>query len=308
MARRPRGPQPSANASAPAPPAASSGTNDDAKKPKAAPMMVSSAVHEQFKSYLAAAANASASQSNTSSSTGWDSPKSSPSTKASSLASTAGNKGKGKQVAKAPEKPKALGAEQWLALPAGVRLADAFESPKGLCATAPKVEPQVSKPIAPAFSKKSAVVASLQPAGAPEVPAPVSSLGPAPVVVPLIPSVPALVAEPVAPQKQVPFQYSGPKASKVSSGTVVDDARFLHGVLPVEMEGVVYHKNPKFEFRDFDGDVVMQDLLEVPMQVPKKLDAVLGQRKFKRQRQKSKVSSRVIQMAEDEIKRMRRSL
>lgn len=272
-------------------------------------MLVSSAVLEQFKSYLTAAANESASQANTSGSTSWDSPKSEPSTNASSLASTAGNKGKGKQVAEVPEKPKVLGAEQWLALPAGVRLADAFASPKGLSATAPKVEPQVNKPIAPAFSKKSAVVASLQPAGAPKVPAPVGSLGPAPVMVPLISSVPALVVEPVAPQKPVPFQYSGPEASKVPSGAVVDDARFLHGgFLPVKMEGVVYHKNPKFEFRDFDGDVVMQDPLEVPMQVPKKLDVVLGQRKFKRQKQKSKISSRVIQMAEEEIKRMRRSL
>ncbi|KAK6339777.1 hypothetical protein TWF718_009171 [Orbilia javanica] len=298
MARRPRNQFcASDSASAPAPPAASSGKKDDGKSPGRPACLVSEDVEARFKGYMLAAQKAEEeARANRSSSTGWGSPASSPSTKASSLATTAGNKGKGKKAAIKLE-IQAFGAEQWLALPAGVRLADAYESPKSVAAPAPKGKQPESRPIATANSKRKFGVSL--PASKPLGPAvPVSGPNPPLVSIPVI-AAPALVAKTAAPQKQVPCQTSKPKEPRVVDSVVY---------LPVEMEGVVYHKNPKIEYRDFDGDVVMQDLFEAPLEVPKKLDQVLGQRKFKRQfKQKSKISARVIRMAEEEIKRMRKS-
>ncbi|KAF3923034.1 hypothetical protein ABW20_dc0104350 [Dactylellina cionopaga] len=78
--------------------------------------------------------------------------------------------------------------------------------------------------------------------------------------------------------------------------------------LPVQMEDVVLHQSPRWEVRDYDGDVVMEDPQRPQVQWPKRLDAVLGQRAFKHRKQKkSKIPARVIQMAEEEMIRRRRS-
>ncbi|KAK6513763.1 hypothetical protein TWF506_008199 [Arthrobotrys conoides] len=318
MARRPRNqPNPSDSASAPAPPAASSGKKDEGKASSSPGGLLSKEVEAQFKGYLLAAQKAEEeARANKPKYTGWDSPPSSPKKKASTLKLTfaAGGKGKGKQVAKEPKEAQKFGAEKWLALPAGVRLADAFEPPKALTAPAtPEVERQKSKPIASAKSLKDSEAS--QSAGDPKGPTvplsgPKNTEGPIPLT-----TVPGPVArKPVAPQLRPKCQAIS--KLKVKEPRVVDPVVYLpvemEGViaspLPVEMEDVVYHKNPKIEYREFDGDVVMQDLLEALFQAPKKLDKVLGQRKFKRpSKQKSKISPRVIRMAEEEIKRMRTS-
>ncbi|KAK6498973.1 hypothetical protein TWF481_011544 [Arthrobotrys musiformis] len=301
MARRPRYGVVVDGASAPASPAASSGNSGDGKLPSRSASLVSAEVEAQFKGYLLAAQKADEeARKSKPSSTGWASPPSTPKTKASAVGQNAParNKGKGKGVVTQSEAKK-LGAEQWLALPAGVKLADAFE-PKGLVTPPPEAEEQERKPNGgPRMIKVYDYPRPSQPAFKPtDAQVPVSAPNPPPALIPVTTAPVRVIRKPRAPQYRAQCQSSKPKEPRVVPPIV-------H--LPVEMEDVVYHKNPKIEYRDFDGDVVMQDTYEAPLEVPKKLDAVLGQRRFKRSKQKGKISARVIKMAEEEIKRMRRS-
>ncbi|KAK6352292.1 hypothetical protein TWF730_009122 [Orbilia blumenaviensis] len=267
MARRPRGVVASDLASNPAPPAAS-----------AVPHM-SEDVKAQFQSYIHAAHKATdEARAKKPSTTGWKSPKSSP---------------KGKRVVNVIPAPQTYGAEQWLALPAGVRLADAFEGLKDIPDPAPKpaAEKQDSKPIAAAESTERS--AESQPAGPP--PAIVTSgaiQGPAPVAVPVTPA-PVPVAEPKAPPPRAARLILTPRSIKVAKPVFY---------LPVAMEDVVFHPDPKVEWRDFDGDVVMQDPPQVPVPAPKELDAALRKLRLKHQKHKSKILARVTRMAGEKIR------
>ncbi|EPS45115.1 hypothetical protein H072_908 [Dactylellina haptotyla CBS 200.50] len=93
--------------------------------------------------------------------------------------------------------------------------------------------------------------------------------------------------------------------------TVCDDMEGVLCYLPVAMEDVILHPNPRMEVRDYDGDVVMEDFPH-----PKRfrvlwsgrLDAVLGHRAFKHRKPiKFNIPQRALDLIDMDVIKRRRS-